>query len=238
MRFRFERVIPIIVGLGCLTLSVRARAQDNNAYLYIAHAASGRNISSTGNPEFPIDISFNGFCVVKGESFGEIKGPFAGGAGTYTFQVSMANTGTPCGNPAIYTAQAPVSASIAYLGIITLDANNNIVGQLIPIDLSSIPAGQGRIVVANSTPETLTAKITDSSGVSATETVGGQADVATYAPSGEYTGSIYINGASTPSVGPVNAEIASRDLYLYVIAGSSTNQSLQLIGPKVIRDVF
>jgi len=221
-------------------LSLPTQAQDTNPYLYIAHAASGRNISSTTNPEFPVDISVDGYCLVKGESFGEIKGPLAGPAGDYGFVVSPANSALPCSNPAVYSVTVPLAAGSTSLGIITLDASSHIIGQLYGLDLSTVPAGSGRVVVANATQQSLSATLTNSGsgGGSASVSIAANSDEESYAPAGEYTGSVYLDGSTTPVIGPLNVAIASRDLYLYVLAGSATNESLQLIGPKVIRDVF
>ena len=47
----------LLIVLGSAIISGSAMAQDQNAYLYIAHAASGRVISSTTNPALPVDMS-------------------------------------------------------------------------------------------------------------------------------------------------------------------------------------
>jgi hypothetical protein len=38
--------------------------------------------------------------------------------------------------------------------------------------------------------------------------------------------------------GPVNVQFTQRNSYLFILAGSVANQSVQLLGPKVIGGVF
>lgn len=197
-------------------------------------------MSSTTNPEFPVDISIAGICIIQGESFGEIRGPFSGPAGTYAFNVSMANAANPCGNTPIFTANAPLSAATSYMGVLSEDASGHVTGQIFAIDLSTVPAGSSRIVVVNATPDNLTATLTGSgaSGGTASATIAAGSVQSSFVPSGQYTGTVSLDGSSTAAVGPVTAELASRNVYLYLLAGSVANDSIQLVGPKVIRDVL
>jgi hypothetical protein len=238
MTCRLKVSILLIVALACAGLSHPANAADTNAYFYIAHAASGRNISSTTNPAYPVDISLNGICVAKGISFGDIQGPFTLPAGTYPVRISVANVASPCGSPAVFSGTAPLSAGTADLGILTFDASNHLTGLLSQINLASIPSGKGRTAIFNATQETLGATLTAQNG-----SVAGEATVApgkvlvSDNPSGIYTGTIFLPGSRTVITGPVPVTLSSRDLSLYVLGGSSTN-AVQLIGPKVIWGVF
>jgi hypothetical protein len=239
MKFQLKTSIPILLALTCAGLSHPVNAADSNAYLYIAHAVSGRNISSTTNPEYPVDISVAGICVAKGVSFGDIQGPFTGTAGTYLVKVSVANVGSPCGNPAVFTGTAALQASKAYLTVLTLDASNHLFGQLFAVDVSAIPLGKGRTAVFNATLDGLGATLTAEDGSKAGEaTVAPGRVLVSDNPAGMYTGTIFFIGSRRVATGPVPVTLSSKDLYLYVIAGASPNDSIQLIGPKVIRDVF
>lgn len=232
------RATFIIAGLvlGAM-LASRCEAQT---YLYIADAASGRNMSASTNPEYPVDISANGVCISKGLSFGEIVGPYSGTAGTYTFAISPASTGTPCGNTAVYTVTITLSDATTYFGIVTLDSANAITGQIYPADLTSIAHHMSRVVIANATDQNLTAALKnsqDKDGVASIDIAASSVQEATV-PSGHYSGSIWLEGTQTWEAGPASADLMSRDLYFYVLAGSASNGSVQIIGPKVIRDVF
>jgi len=237
MRMTFARMFPLVVLTCSVFFLGSAGAQDTNTYLYIAQAASGRNISPTGNPAYPIDVSANGVCIVKGEAFGQIVGPFTGPATSYTFNVSVANTQTPCSNAPVFTAShISLAAGTTYFGIVALDAGNNVTGQIYAADFSSIPAGQSRIVIANAAEQNLTATLSHHQSLSV-DIAAGSIQEATI-PSGRYSGSVFLQGTETLEAGPESIDAMSRDLYFYVLGGSASNSSVQIIGPKVIKDVF
>lgn len=230
----------LAISLGSVFVAATVQAQDTNTYLYLAHAASGRNISSTANPEYPLDISINGNCVVKGISYGEIRGPYAAPAGSFTFLVSMANSVTPCSNTAIFSATSPMSAKTTYIGVIDLTGSNALTGHIFQADLSSIPAGQARAFVINATNQNLAATVTagpttDGSG-GEFSVPAGTLQVATPPIGLKYT-SVYINGTATLEAGPVQIQTLARNAYIFIFAGSATNGTVQLLGPKVIYGV-
>jgi uncharacterized protein DUF4397 len=236
----------LLIPGGLLLGTMLATPIHAQTYLYIAHAASGRNISATANPAYPIDISIDGNCVVKGLTFGEITGPLSGAAGSYHFVISPANTGSPCASPAVYSVEsAPLADGTTYFGIVTLDSSNALIGQIYGADFSSIPIGQSRVMVANATDQNLSASLKDHPGQdhhrckpNANVDVAADSIAEADAPSGSYEGSIYLSGTDTWEAGPVSTNLQSRDLYFYVLAGSTSNNSVQIIGPKVIKDVF
>lgn len=230
----------LLIGGGLLLGAMLASPSHAQTYLYITHAAPGRNISATANPAYPIDISIDGNCVVKGLSFGETIGPLSGTDGSRQFVISQASTGDPCSSAALYTVESePLVNGTTYFGIVTLDSSNAITGQLYGADLSSIPIGQSRVLIANATDQNLTASLRNRPWSKNTSVdVAASAISEANAPSGKYDGSIFLSGTNTWEAGPVSANLMSRDLYFYVLAGSASNNSVQIIGPKVIKDVF
>lgn len=240
VKSRLVRAV-LAIALGSGLIAAASHAQDTNAYLYLVHAASGRNLSPASNPEFPVDISINGTCVVKGVSFGEIRGPYTAPAGTFSFNVSTANSIAPCSNPSIFAAPSVMSAANTYLGVIKLDASNALTGQIYPVDLSSLAPGGSRALVVNATTQNLSATVTSAP---TTDGSGGQFSVPAGTlqeatpPLGVYYTSIYIDQTNTLEAGPVQIETLTRNVYIYVLAGSAANETVQLIGPKVIHGVF
>jgi hypothetical protein len=177
--------------------------------------------------------------VVKGLSFGEITGPLSGPASDYNFSISEANTGYPCSNPPVFSVAAGLDNGTTYFGIVTLDSSNAVLGQLYQADLSSIPMGQSRVVIANATNQNLTAALKNHPGNQGTSVEIAASTIEEANPlSGKYEGLIYVKGVDTPQAGPISADLMSRDLYFYVLVGSASNNSVQIIGPKVIKDVF
>jgi len=231
----------LATALGSGLIAATSHAQDTNAYLYLVHAASGRNFSQTANPELPVDISINGTCVIKGITFGEIRGPYTAPAGTSNFIVSKANSLTPCSNPAIFAAPGGMSAGNAYLGAIMLNGSNALTGNIYPLDVSSLPPGVARAIVLNTTTQNLSATVT---GMPTTDGSGGQFSVPagtlreTAPPVGVYYTSVYLDQTDMLQAGPVQIESLARNAYIYVFAGSAANGTVQLIGPKVIHGVF
>ncbi len=241
MRIQMQRVVALLVVLGSAFIVNSATAQT--ASVYVAHAASGRSVSSTGSPEMPVDFMVssnsdfsNGTCIAKGVTFGQIAGPWSWPAGPYWIQWTAANTVTPCSGAPVYTSSILVAAGSTYIGVLTLDESNNVVGQLYTPDLSSIPPGSGRIEVANASVDTLNASLSNSGGTNTAPLAPGTI-LDTNAPAGAYTTSITGSGNAL-LVGPVNVQIEQRNWYFYVMAGSTATNSVQLIGPKVIRGVY
>lgn len=231
-------MLAIVVGSGFVTAT--SQAQSSDSYFYLVHAASGRNYSSTANPELPLDISVNGKCRVAGVSYGEILGPYVVAAGAFNFKVSLADSTKPCSNAAIFSGSSSVFAADTYAAVISLDASNAFTGQVYSLDLSSLPAGSARAFVINSTAQGLGATVTytpttDGSG-GLFSVPAGMLRVASPPLGVTYT-SIYSN-QTTLEAGPVQIQTLSRDAYIYVFAGSTTNGTVQLIGPKAIRGLF
>ena len=50
--------------------------------------------------------------------------------------------------------------------------------------------------------------------------------------------SIYSTGTNTLQAGPVSIQTLKRNVYVYVLAGSTANGSVQLLGPKIVWGVF
>jgi hypothetical protein len=236
MKINMPRVVALLVVLGSAFVVTSAQAQ--NAYVYVAHAASGRSVSSAASPSFPVDFSVNGTCIAKGITFGQIAGPWSWPAGPYALQFTAANTVTPCSGAAVYTSSIMVAADSTYIGVLTLDASNNVIGQLYMPDLSSITVNTyGRIEIINASQDILSATLSSPSNGTAAAGVTPGNIISANAASGLYTSTI-TSQSGTVVVGPINAQIEQRNWYLYVITGSTANNTVQLIGPKVIKGVF
>jgi Domain of unknown function (DUF4397) len=236
MKFRFGRILVLLAGLSAVMFVSTAQSHaDTNSYLFIAHAAPGRAFNSTGNPALPIDVSLNGTCILKGFSFGDIVGPVTAPAGSWSFTVSVANAVSPCSNPTIFSGTFSFTAGVTYVGVLSLNGSNQLQGQLFQANLSSIPSDRARLLVVNATLESQNAVLTKGTQTQ-TATVAANS-LATFLPAtGMYTGTITSGGVT--ETGPVDISLQQRNAYIYVIAGSTSNTSVQLLGPKIIYDVF
>jgi hypothetical protein len=243
MKIKIQRAAALLVVLGCAFIVNSAQAQ--NAYVYLAHAASGRAVSSAASPSFPIDYMVssnpdlsNGTCIAKGVTFGQIAGPWSWPAGPYWIQITAANTVAPCTGAAVYTSSILVAAGSTYIGVLTLDASNNVIGQLYMPDLSSISVNTyGRIEIINASQDTLSATLSSPSNGTAAAGVAPGNIIEANAASGLYTSTVTTQ-SNAVVVGPVNVQVEQRNWYLYVLTGSAATNSVQLMGPKVIKGVF
>ncbi|MBV8438011.1 MAG: DUF4397 domain-containing protein [Silvibacterium sp.] len=238
MKLRFGRTLLLLIGLGAVMVTSSAQGQvavDPNAYLYIAHAAAGRQFVSGGNPALPVDIKVNGVCVSKGQSFGEIRGPYAAPAGSWAFDLSLADSLNPCGNPTIASVTKTFSAGTTYVGVLNFIGSNQLDSVFFTADLSSVMTGRSRLLVINATHDTLTAVLKNAT-LTQTATLTPNA-LGNFLPSaGMYSASVE-SGATTVA-GPINVTLLPRNVQIFVFAGSTSNNSVQLLGPKVIWDVF
>jgi hypothetical protein len=233
------RSFALLVTLCVAMFASSAQAQDQNTYIYIAHAASGRGMSSTTNPAMPLDVSVDGNCITKGISFGEIRGPFSGPAGSYTFNFTTANSAAPCSGPVVFSAAGVgLNAATTYFGVVALNASNAVTGLLYTANLNPVPTGQASVQVINTTDQFLTATITNTTGVPASLGLPASSLQISTVLVGVYQDKI-TDSAGNIVAGPGISEFAQQDSYLYILAGASAaNNSVQLIGPKVIRGVF
>lgn len=131
-----------------------------------------------------------------------------------------------------------MAGGTTYFGIVTLGASKEVIGQIYSVDFSAIPSGESRVEIANATEQNLAAALERDRDLDNTLDISaGSIEEATLT-SGRYSGSIYLQGTKVQEAGPASINASSRDLYLYVLAGSASNNSVQIIGPKVIKDVF
>jgi hypothetical protein len=233
MKVHVERLIPVFV-LACAAVTYAAPAADTNAYFYMAHAAPGRSISSTTNPELPVDVSIGGHCIAQGLSYGEIRGPVTLPAGSYAIKASYADAINPCGGTAGFSGTISLGAGTTSMGILTGQSS----GEIVSVNLSAVPVGVARLIVANTTPDNLTGKLTFSNSVTYSASFAAGTVASLDSPAGVVTATVYPEGSSTAATGPIQLDLVSRNVYLAVLTGSTANGSVQVVGPQVIRNVF
>lgn len=231
------RTITLVFTLGSAIFAGSALGQDPNAYVYLAHAAAGRNVSSTTNPAFPVDMRVNGHCVGNGISYGQIQGPISAPAGTFNFRFTKANSTFPCTGDEVFSAKMRLHAGTTYFGTLSVDSSHNFKAMFFTADTSPVPPGQTRVEVVNTTQETLRASLTMTNGQTASlDILPGTLQINTVI-SGSYP--TFIGEANgTVFSGPIVTSFAQRNAYLYVLAGSPADQAVDFIGPKAILGVF
>jgi uncharacterized protein DUF4397 len=226
---------PLICLCSALFFCVAARAQDTNTYLYLVHAAPGRNISATTNPALPVDVLVNGqVCAIKGAVFGDVAGPIVGPAGSYDIKVLQANTANPCSGATVVEVTQNLAAGVVTVGALVVNSSQQVAAQFFQPDLSPIPAGQSRVVVANVTDAAITAALTmGSNPMNSLSNIAPNTAQTGVTPSGTYAGAIFLAGTQTQVYGPMSANLVSRNLYFYIVTGLTANNSVQVIGKEI-----
>jgi hypothetical protein len=231
------RVILQLAAL-CVALAANGFAADN-AYLYIVNGAPGRDVATNLNPGFPVDILINGVCQSHGLAYDSTDGPLSFAAGTYTVQISEANTLAPCTNAAIIDSTVTLTSGDSTSAVISVSTGQPTLLQFSDA-LSAISAGDARFVFANAAdaaelqvtltqtgvtnPKTFT--MTANSGAEATLTV---AD-------GSYSVQVVASG-STTVLATESVTLASQSAIFVYATGESSNSSIGLVN-KTVLDVF
>ena len=158
MNVQLERLFRLFLVFACAAVPYSAHAADPNAYLYIAHAASGRNISSTTNPEYPVDFPIGGHCIAQGSTFGEIRGPFTLPAGELILiKASVSNVANSLQCGLCFFGGSRTCCRKHIDGSHSASTTpTRLSGKVFSVDLSAVPVGQGRLIVANTTSNNLT----------------------------------------------------------------------------------
>jgi hypothetical protein len=229
---KIRQLFSLLFALACAMFAGSANAQTG--YTYFVHGVPGRDLSSDFNPVLPLDVSFNGSCLLRGWSFGEIKGPYSYPAGYYPVSVSLANTMAPCSNPPIYASNLPVLAGQSSFAVAAVTPSNAFTGYFFTADLSATGTGNTRVFVANASAVPY---ITAGFGPASLDFIGDGSSSAAVAPAGTYSGSIFVAGTTTPVFGPVDETFGSQAVTGFFVVGSATSGSLQILR-KTIPNVF
>lgn len=245
---QLRRMFRLFLFPACAAVAFTAHAADTNAYLYIAHAAAGRSISTTTNPEFPVDIALGGHCIAQGVSFGEIRGPFTLPAGPYSVRVSVADAVNPCGATPNFSSSVSLGAGTTSMGYIGVNNAHQLFGAIFAINLNATGTsglGSSRAVVVNTTPDNLTATLTqgdskvgDPNSMPLSASFPAGIVTTTSVIPGEYTLTVFPQGSTTAVTTPSEFDIGGRSVIVLLFSGSTADNTVQVIGPKAIRAVF
>jgi hypothetical protein len=222
-----------------LLLGLSAFAQ-NNAYLYIVHAIPGRDLADNLNPGYPIDVLLDGKdCLVRNLTFGNSAGPFTLAAGTYSIQISQANSLAPCSNPAVIGGSVTLTAGENVSAVASINATQP---ELVTLsdELGSVVPGNGRFVFANvADAPALQATLTQLFGKKPqTFTVSANPGTENWIgiPDGSYSVVITPVG-STTVLASEQTYLQDQSVTLTYAAGEYLNNTVGMV-TRVIRDVF
>ena len=218
----------------CLLLGAYSFAADSS-YLYIVNATPGRDLGSSVNPAYPIDILINGVtCLPRNLAYGTTSVPLTLAPGTYDVQISQSNALAACTNPTIVDSQVTLTAGETMSAVLAISGSQVDLLQFIDY-LNPVTSGNSRFVFANTAdaPE-LQATLTQAgvkNPLTFTLTASAGARQATMVPYGTYTVDVTAVGSTTVLASETIALPNQSVTYTY--AAGKASQFLGLVNKAV-----
>jgi hypothetical protein len=230
----------VVLQLAALSLALGASAlAQNAAYLYIVHGIPGRDIAANLNPGLPIDISIGGKCPTHGLTFGNTTGPYTLAPGTYTVQISQANTLAPCTNPTLVDSQVTLGPGTNVSAVAAI-SNGQPAVLTFTDNFSSVAAGDAHFVfVQSADAPALQATLTQlgvKSPKTYTVTANPDTEQGIFVPSGDYLLQVFAAGGTTVLTSQ-NISLTDQSATFSYATGEATNNSVGLVN-RAVRDVF
>jgi hypothetical protein len=230
----------VVLQLAAFFLALGASAlAASDGYLYVVQGIPGRDISDTLNPGLPVDILVNGECLIHGLTFDNTSGPLSLAAGTYSVQISEANSLAPCTNAALVDASVTLNAGENASIVAAISSGEPALLQFTD-NLSPVIPGNARFVFANAADApALQATLTQlfvKSPKTFTVTAKPDAESAIIVPAGTYQLQVVASG-TTMVLASEQISFADQSATFTYAAGEAANNSVGLIN-REIRDVF
>ncbi|MBW4031680.1 MAG: DUF4397 domain-containing protein [Acidobacteria bacterium] len=213
---RYKLLAGIAVGI-IATLGVAVPAQaisPTTANLYVLHAV----------PATPVDVWVNGSVLLSNFQPGTLTDAQDLPAGDYTVVITA--VGAPITTPVIGPATLTLAANTSYTVVAHLDAGGNPTATLFTNDLSTIPAGQGKLTVRH----TAAAPAVDilANGTPAFTNLTNPNEVKANLPVGSISAAVALTGTTTPVIGPADVAIQEGVNTIVYAWGSAEAGNLQL----------
>ncbi len=234
-----QKFRSLAIAAAMLAAVTASAAAASPASFLVVHGIPGRDVGAGIDPQLPVDVLVNGsLCLLKNFTFGQIAGPFDVPAGTYSIAISLANPISPCSNSAVISASVDLTAGAFGAVVAQLSTTGAPTAGVYPIDVSPVPAGQQRFVVAHAadaptvlvhgvsiskTPQSFSFSLSE--GANAEKLVTAQA---------KYQVSI---AAGKTVFEPLDVTGGNQGLFFVVAVGNAGSGSVTLLG-KTIPSVF
>ena len=203
----------VIAAVG---VAVPAQALSaTTADLYVLHAV----------PDLPVDVYVNGDLTLDDFQPGDLAGPLDLPAGTYSVAITAA-TATDASAPAIGPIDLTLAAGTSYTAVAHLDAAGTPTATLFTNDLSTIPAGEGKLTVRH----TAAAPAVDvlANGTPAFTNLVNPNEVKANLPVGTISASVAATGTTAPVIGPADVQIQEGVNTIVYAWGSLADNNLAL----------
>jgi len=176
-------------------------------------------------PDLPVDVYVNGELTLDDFQPGDLAGPLDLPAGTYTVAITAA-TATDDSAPAIGPIDLTLAANTSYTAVAHLDASGTPTATLFTNDLSTIPAGEGKLTVRH----TAAAPAVDvlANGTPAFTNLVNPNEVKANLPVGTISASVAATGTTDPVIGPADVQIQEGVNTIVYAWGSLEDENLAL----------
>ena len=229
----------VVLQLAALFLLGAFSFAADDAYLYIVHGIPGRDISDIVNPSLPIDVLFEGDCVVRGLAFGSISGPLSFSAGAYNVQISQANTLAPCTNPALISSQVTLTSGKSASAVAAISDGEPALLQFVD-NLAPVVPGNARFVLVQAADAPALQGTLTERGVTnpKTFTVKASPDTQQWIgiPYGTYLVEVTAAG-NTTVLASEQIVMTDQSVTLAYAVGAAANNSVGLVY-RIVNDVF
>ena len=216
-KVRNKIVASAAIGvLAAVGIAMPAQAiSATNADLSVLHAV----------PDLPVDVYVNGALTLNDFQPGDLAGPLDLPAGVYTVAITAADA-VDDSAPAIGPIDLTLVAGMSYTAVAHLDAEGKPTATLFTNDLTTIPAGEGKLTVRH----TAAAPAVDvlANGAAAFTNLTNPNEVKANLPVGTISAAVALTGTTTPVIGPVDVAIAEGVNTIVYAWGSAANNNLKV----------
>ncbi|EYR62141.1 lipoprotein [Actinotalea ferrariae CF5-4] len=198
-----------------LSGAVPAVADSHEAQLSVLH----------GVPGLTVDVYVNGDLTLDDFEPGDLAGPLALPAGTYTVAITAADAADDSA-PAIGPVDLPLEAGKNYTAVAHLDAEGNPTAALFTNDISNTAAGEGRLTVRHTAAAPAVDILAGGAPV-LTDVVNGQEGVLNL-PAGTVSAAVALADTTEPAIGPADVTVAEGVNTIVYAWGSAADGNLDL----------
>jgi hypothetical protein len=201
-------------AIAAVGVAIPASAiSDTNADLYVLHAIPGTIV----------DVYVNGDLTLDNFEPGDLTDALDLPAGTYTVAITASDAADDSA-PIIPAFDLPLEANMSYTAVAHLDAAGDPTASLFTNDLSTIPAGQGKLTVRHTAAAPAVDVLAD--GAAAFTNLSNPDEVKANLPVGTISAAVALTGTTTPVIGPADVIIAEGVNTIVYAWGSATDSNL------------
>ncbi len=198
-------------------VGVAAPAQaisPTTADLYLLHAV----------PELPVDVWVNGEVLIEDFAPETLTDPLDLPAGDY--EVVITAVDDPISSPAIGPVTLTLTANMSYTAVAHLTADGTPTATMFTNDLSTIPAGEGKLTVRHTAAAPAVDILAD--GQAAFTNLENPDEVMANLPAGTISAAVAATGTTDPVIGPADVAIQEGVNTIVYAWGSLDDDNLAL----------